>query len=280
MAHAFVIEPSEYVPFENETEQLDKCKAWGLLSEKAVKTKSFAYKGGGLNLACQVVGYVDAITAVIAFDNDQKHCIHPSFLREMQAAGYSQRLASAAEKPAEAEEAEQPGAQSEQAEQAEALAEAIAEDNATAASAQAEEAALPTAAEVESRQPSAAAPTPSTAAKPEADADAGKTKGKSKKTKLQLPEDKVKMTATVQGFAMVPNHFTETDDEVVIYEAVYIEDPETDVGAAWSSHSATLKKLELAVGDKLAFEAKIAAKKLTNHPVPYKINNPSKLQKL
>jgi len=275
MAHAFVIEPSEYVPFENETEQLDKCKAWGLLSEKAVKTKSFAYKGGGLNLACQVVGYVDAITAVIAFDNDQKHCIHPSFLREMQAAGYSQRLASAAEKPEEAEEAEQPGAQSEQAEQAEALAEAIAEDNPAAVSEQAEEAA-----DEEVRKPSAAAPTPSAAAKPEADADAGKTKGKPKKTKLQLPEDKVKMTATVQGFAMVPNHFTETDDEVVIYEAVYIEEPETDVGAAWSSHSATLKKLELAVGDKLAFEAKIAAKKLTNHPVPYKINNPSKLQKL
>ncbi|WP_135555541.1 hypothetical protein [Paenibacillus cymbidii] len=279
MAHAFVIEPSEYVPFENETEQLDKCKAWGLLSEKAVKTKSFAYKGGGLNLACQVVGYVDAITAVIAFDNDQKHCIHPSFLREMQAAGYSQRLASAAEKPADAEEAEaeRPGAQSEQAEQAEALAEAIAEDNADAASEQAEEAALPAAAadEVELRKPSAAAPTSSAA-----DADAGKTKGKPKKTKLQLPEDKVKMTATVQGFAMVPNHFTETDDEVVIYEAVRIEEPETDVGAAWSSHSATLKKLELAVGDKLAFEAKIAAKKLTNHPVPYKINNPSKLQKL
>lgn len=271
MAYAFVIEPSEYVPFENETEQLDKCKAWGLLSEKAAKTKSFAYKGGGMNLVCQVVGYVDAITAVIEFDTNQKHCIHPSFLKEMQAAGYSQRLGAAVDKAAEAEEAEaeQPAAQREQAEQAEALAEAIAGDEAAAGTGQAEDTA-------EEPQPSAAAEAPAAPAKAEAD----KTKGKTKKTKLQLPEDKVKMTATVQGFATVPNHFTETDDEVVIYEAVLIEDPETDVGAAWSSHSATLKKLELEVGDKLAFEAKIAAKKLTNHPVPYKINNPSKLQKL
>jgi len=87
------------------------------------------------------------------------------------------------------------------------------------------------------------------------------------------------MTAIVKEFATVPNHFTEEDDEVIIYEAVAILEPAIEVGDAWSSHSATLKKLELAVGDKLAFDGKIAAKKLLKHPVPYKINNPSKIQK-
>ncbi|MDF2662579.1 MAG: hypothetical protein K0Q94_5370, partial [Paenibacillus sp.] len=92
-------------------------------------------------------------------------------------------------------------------------------------------------------------------------------------------EDKVKMTATVQEFTTVPNNFSDNDDEVIIYEAVSITDPEIEVGVAWSSHSATLKKLGLAVGDTISFEGKIVAKKLTKHPVPYKINNPAKIQK-
>ncbi|MNY77660.1 hypothetical protein D3C86_2176390 [compost metagenome] len=53
-----------------------------------------------------------------------------------------------------------------------------------------------------------------------------------------------------------------------------------EVGTAWSSHSATLKKLELAIGDTVTFECKIVAKKLSKHPVPYKINNPGKMQKV
>ncbi len=80
--------------------------------------------------------------------------------------------------------------------------------------------------------------------------------------------------------ASVPNHFTDEDDEVIIYEAVAILDPAIEVGVAWSSHISTLKKLELQVGDKLTFECKIAAKKLTKHPVPYKLNSPSKIQKV
>ena len=71
------------------------------------------------------------------------------------------------------------------------------------------------------------------------------------------------MTATVAEFTTVPNHFADTDDEVIIYSDVMLVDADTEVGAAWSSHSATLKKLALEIGDKLTFEAKIAAKKLT-----------------
>ncbi|MNR64158.1 hypothetical protein D3C85_1867030 [compost metagenome] len=51
------------------------------------------------------------------------------------------------------------------------------------------------------------------------------------------------------------------------------------MGEAWSSHSATLKKQELEIGDVITFEAKIVAKKLTKHPVAYKINNPAKIKK-
>jgi hypothetical protein len=103
---------------------------------------------------------------------------------------------------------------------------------------------------------------------------------KSKKEKIELPEGKVSLTATVQEFTTVPNHFSDTDDEVIIYEAVSITDPAVELGTAWSSHSATIKKLELAVGDKITFEAKLVAKKLTKHPVPYKINNAAKIQKV
>lgn len=87
------------------------------------------------------------------------------------------------------------------------------------------------------------------------------------------------MVATVKEFTTVPNNFSDTDDEVVIYNAVAIQDPAMEIGDAWSSHSATLKKLELEIGDILHFEGKIVAKKLTKHPVPYKINNPAKIQK-
>ncbi|MEF3306444.1 hypothetical protein PV407_25145, partial [Paenibacillus sp. GYB003] len=131
--------------------------------------------------------------------------------------------------------------------------------------------------------PAGQAPAPVAAADgPDAAVPADAPKGKAKKApKLELPEDKVKMTATVKEFTTVPNNFSDSDDEVIVYESVAVLEPQQlDIGAAWSSNSATLKKLELEVGDRLTFEAKIVAKKLTKHPVPYKINNPSKLQKL
>ena len=67
---------------------------------------------------------------------------------------------------------------------------------------------------------------------------------------------------------------------MVIYEDVTLVEQAAELGTAWSSHSATLKKFELEVGDRITFEGKIVAKKLTKHPVPYKINNPGKIQKV
>lgn len=92
MVHNFIIAPQTYISFENEAEQIEKCKEWSLLSEKAAKSKAFFYKRNGISLPCSIVGYVDKLTAVISFENDQKHCIHPSYLKEMQAANYGQGL--------------------------------------------------------------------------------------------------------------------------------------------------------------------------------------------
>ncbi|MBJ8193109.1 hypothetical protein JDS79_40945, partial [Bacillus cereus] len=86
-------------------------------------------------------------------------------------------------------------------------------------------------------------PEASTDETPQVEVAATKPKAKKGKApKLELPEEKVKMTATVQEFTTVPNNFSDTEDEVIIYEAVAITDPPLEVGVAWSSHSATLKK--------------------------------------
>lgn len=251
MSYAFAIEPNGFQSFASAEEEIEKCREWGLLSEKATKTKAFTYKRAGQAWPCAIVGYVDFVTAVIAFENGQRHCIHPSYLKEMQAASFGRV---SAEATAESGEAPEEVAAAEPAKAPEP-AEAVAAAEAPVADAK-----------------PAAAPAP--APKKEAAAKPGK------KQKLELPEEKVRMTATVKDFAKVMNHFTEEEDEVVIYEAVALLEPELAVGDAWSSHSATLKKLELTVGDKLVFDAKIAAKKLLKHPVPYKINNPSKIQKI
>ncbi|REE84442.1 hypothetical protein A8990_115121 [Paenibacillus taihuensis] len=262
MVHTFMIAPSTYIPFDSEDEQIQQCKEWGLLSEKASKTKHFAYKGGGLNTTCSIVGYVDKMTAVLEFDNKQQHCIHPSYLKEMQTSSFGARQAVAAE--------ESSGEQENAAQDAPAAAVAAVETAETAAVH-----AAAAAAEADASVESAVAVEAPAAAEPKK-----KAPKKEKAPKLQLPVEKVKMTATVKEFTTVPNNFTEEEDEVIIYEAASIAEPAIELGEAWSSYSATLKKLELEIGQTLTFECKIVEKKLTKHPVRYKINNPSKLQKL
>ncbi|GGG14626.1 hypothetical protein [Paenibacillus abyssi] len=253
MEYTFIIEPGMYNTFENEAEQIAKCKEWGLLSEKASKTKEFFYKGYGMNLSCSIIGFADKITAVIEFDNKQRHCIHPSFLKEMQASNYGQKLSAAAKETADPEEVKEEAVKVARQEETEPIEETKIEEPKVEA------------AKVEE---------PKVETSPK-----NKTK-KEKAQKVQLPEDKVEMTATVKEFTTVPNHFSDNDDEVVIYELVSITDPLTEIGTAWSSHSATLKKMELEIGDMISFVGKIVAKKLTKHPVPYKINNPAKIKKM
>ncbi|EGL14909.1 MULTISPECIES: hypothetical protein [unclassified Paenibacillus] len=282
MVYAFTIQPGIYHAFEDEAEQIEQCKEWGLLSGKATKTKAFFYKGNGLNVPCTIVGYTDRMTAVIEFDNKQQHCIHPSYLKEMQAANYGQRQWSSSENATEADASEGNDAAGNAEPAGEVPADSAAETTAAAIPQKqaAAEPALTSQTEAEPGQAAVSADRDKPDAESEA-VDAPKAKAKKEKApKLQLPEEKVKMTAKVQDFTTVPNHFSDNDDEVIIYENVTIVEPETDIGTAWSSHSATLKKLELEVGDTITFEAKIVAKKLTRYPVPYKINNPAKIQKV
>ena len=264
MAYTFIIEPHTFNAFDNELSQLEQCKEWNLLSEKASKTKAFYYKGNGLTLPCSIVGFVDKFTAVIQFDNLQKHCIHPSYLKEMQASSYGQKLASAAEESVELDGVV--------LESLQALASPIVEANADELNVEGLKAGEPQASEPNAEESKIEKSKP---------AEQPKVKAKKEKApKLQLPEEKVKFTATVKEFTTVPNHFADTDDEVVIYEDVTLVDQAAELGTAWSSHSATLKKFELEAGDRITFEGKIVAKKLTKHPVPYKINNPGKIQKV
>ncbi|WP_159888531.1 hypothetical protein [Paenibacillus puerhi] len=256
MATAAVIEPITYQALEDEASLIEQCKQWGLLTEKAVKSKTFLYKKNGAVLSCSVVGLVDSITAVIEFEDQRRHCIHPSYLKEMQASGFVQRLSAEADEQAVPKASDTPDAP----------------DSAAAPAATAQD--IP---ETLDQRPSPAPSEPEQEEKPE---EKPKSRAKKEKApKLQLPEEKVGMTATVKAFVTVPNHFSDNDDEVVIYEAVTITEPVMELGEAWSSHSATLKKLELEIGDKLTFEGKLVAKKLTKHPVPYKINNPAKIKK-
>lgn len=286
MLYGFVIEPALYIDFADEAEQIDRCKQWDLLSEKAVKTKVFYYKGNGLKEPCDIVGYVDHMTAVIQFANGQKHCIHYAYLKEMQAASYGQRYVTATDGDESGEGAEE----ARPAAGADAGTAAVEPERAADVSAAGAGDAMggAGAAAPAADEPAARASAPGERAEAGVDAAAGaaaaspasaKAKGGAKPKKAQLPEEKVKMTAVVQEFTTVPNHFADSDDEVIIYEAVTIVEPEMELGEAWSSHSATLKKLELAVGDKLSFEAKVVAKKLAKHPIPYKINNPAKIVK-
>lgn len=116
MGYSFIIEPAAYIAFDSEAEQLAQCKEWGLLSEKASRTKTFVYKGNGMNLTCSMIGYVDKMTTVIAFDNEQRHCIHPSYLKEMQAANYGQKLSASVEPSIETDSEKALGVESRSAE--------------------------------------------------------------------------------------------------------------------------------------------------------------------
>ncbi|MEH7245894.1 hypothetical protein V7114_03775 [Neobacillus niacini] len=114
---------------------------------------------------------------------------------------------------------------------------------------------------------------------------------KEKEPKIELPVDKVHFTASVKQFALTYNPFNEENDEVVVLENVQIvQEPVIELGLAWCSHSKTLKKFELAPGDQLEFDGKVAKKKLAkgkdveeefivDTAVIYKVNNPSKISK-
>lgn len=261
------ITPADYVAFEDEAVAIDKCKEWGLVTPKATKMKDFYHKGTGKSIACEIVGYVDDITAVIKLETGELHLIHPSYLKEMQAASYGNKNAVGSEAISnEATNNEEANIEAISDEAAEMELDEVAQvvevlDGIVDISTPPEDEAISSALITKPKETKESKPK------------------KAKQPKLDLPTDKVKMSAKVAEFTTVPNHFSESEDEVIVYEEVKVIEPELLIGEAWSSHSATMKKQELEVGDVLTFEAKIVAKKLTKHPVAYKINNPAKIQK-
>ncbi|MNO23388.1 hypothetical protein D3C76_131900 [compost metagenome] len=271
MTYSFVISPVAVQDFESEDELIERCKEWNLLSSTATRVKTYLYKRQGLTLPCEIVGYVDPQTVVIQFGNKQQHCIHPAYLKEMQTAAFGSR-AGAVSDAAKTEDAQT------------SPEEAMAEDRdagAVNSGAGLEESGEAQAAESASAVAAAAGAGAAEAVAAGEPTEASKKPAKSKKKPaIVLPDEKLQMTATVKEFTTVPNHFSDNDDEVIIYEGVTVEGHDLALEEVWSSHSATLKKLELVVGDTVSFEAKVVAKKLTRHPVKYKINNPSKIKKV
>lgn len=261
MTYSFVVKPLAVQDFDSEDELIERCKEWNLLSSTATRVKTYQYKRQGLTLPCEIVGYVDPLTVVIQFENKQQHCIHPAYLKEMQTAGFGQRASAAAD--AKAEDSQEAPAE---AVSAENLPEELTEQEAPDAEAASVE--IPS------------APGSEDSAETEAAVIPQKKAASKKKPAVQLPEDKLSVTAVIKEFTTVPNHFSDNDDEVIIYEGIAVEGHDLAIEEVWSSYSATLKKLELNVGDTVSFEAKIVAKKLTQHPVKYKINNPSRMKKI
>ncbi len=247
---------NEYETFRDEAHFKEKLKEWGLSTAK----KEFWYKDHRFQQPVLIKGYetygntAEFNTVIIEFQDGKLSSIHPAFLKEMQQASFGKESLIT---PLEEKDSKEPAANK-------------------ARDTKGEDVKDKQAVKKEEAKPS----------KP-----AEQKPKKTKAAKLELPVDKVHFTANVKQFAMTYNPFNEENDEVVVFENVIIVQEEPlEVGLSWCSHSKTLKKFELALGDMLEFDGKIVAKKLAKgkdveeefiveEPVLYKINNPSKLVK-
>jgi hypothetical protein len=254
----------EYETFRDMDHYKEKLKEWGLSSAREAK-KEFWYKDRNYQRQVTIKGYetygsaLDINTLVIEFQDGNLTCIHPAYLKEMQQSSFGKEsLLTFDEKETVAPELV-----------------TVDESEPIIAEVTSEPAGRPAKKEA-AKAPKAKEPKPK----------------KEKAPKLELPVDKVHFTANVKQFALVYNPFNEENDEVVVLENVQIvlEENPLEIGLAWCSHSKTLKKFELAIGDALEFDGKVAAKKLGKGkdvdeeflvavPVLYKINNPSKIVK-
>jgi hypothetical protein len=260
----------EYETFRDVDHYKEKLREWGLSSAREAK-KEFWYKDRNYQRLVTIKGYetygsaLDINTLVIEFQDGNLTCIHPAYLKEMQQSSFGKE--SMITESSEAEVVTAP--EEVTAVEVPLAAEDIDVPETIKAAESAKKEAAPKQAKVKEPKPQ-----------------------KEKAPKLELPADKVHFTASVKQFALVYNPFNEENDEVVVLENVQIvlEENPLEIGLAWCSHSKTLKKFELAIGDALEFDGKVAAKKLGKGkdvdeeflvavPVLYKINNPSKIVK-
>jgi hypothetical protein len=258
---SYIPPKGEFERFQNETHYAEKLKEWGLSAKK-----EFWYKDKFQQQMVKIMGYeifgssAEFNTLVIEFPDGQLSCIHPAYLKEMQASSFGKELTIQIDTETIDKAVETTAVEESAHENVEVLTEESAKMEV-----------------VDTK----------TAAKPKIVKEK-----KESKAKLVLPEDKVHFKALVKQFALSWNHFNEENDEVIVLEGVFIEgDDSTEVGLAWCAHSKTLKKFELTPGDRLEFDGKIVKKSLPKGKnvedeallldvsVPYKINNPSKIVK-
>lgn len=250
-----MITPEHYIPFENEEDYRSKGVAWGLISEKAKGLKKeFLYKGAAGETPAELVGYLDSVFAVIRLTSGELHSIHPSFLKEMQAAKFVYpTLLPVGESGGEPGSVDVPVHEStrETTDSGQPDGESAASASTTAASGK--------------QKPSSAS---------------GRSKAaESVKPPANLPDGKVKLTAIVERFDTRYDPFSESDQEIIVLAEVRWQPEAAEGFKAWSSLSATLKKADLQVGDQVAMEGKLAARKLDGE-VAVKINNAAKIEKL
>jgi len=260
----------EYETFRDVDHYKEKLREWGLSSAREAK-KEFWYKDRNYQRLVTIKGYetygsaLDINTLVIEFQDGNLTCIHPAYLKEMQQSSFGKE--SMITESSEAEVVTAP--EEVTAVEVPLAAEDIDVPETIKAAESAKKEAAPKQAKVKEPKPQ-----------------------KEKAPKLELPADKVHFTASVKQFALVYNPFNEENDEVVVLDNLQIvqEENPLEIGLAWCSHSKTLKKFELAIGDSLEFDGKVAAKKLgkgkdvdeeflVDVPVLYKVNNPSKIVK-
>ena len=246
----------DFEGFRDEEHYREKLKEWGLSSAKEAK-REFLFKERNYQRVVTIKGYEtygksdEFNTLVIEFQDGNLSCIHPAFLKEMQASSFGK------ESMLQVEEKDF----------------SVAAEEGTETQEKEETAEPKRAAKAEPKKPKATKPK------------------KEQEPKIELPTDKVHFTASVKQFALTYNPFNEENDEVVVLENVQIvQETPVEIGLAWCSHSKTLKKIQLAPGDQLEFDGKIPKKKvakgkhvdeefIVDAAVLYKVNNPSKIVK-
>lgn len=251
----YVSPKGDFIGFRDEDHYKEKLKEWGLSSGKGAK-REFLFKERNYQRVVTIKGYEtygksdEFNTLVIEFQDGNLCCIHPAFLKEMQASSFGKESMLQVEEK-DFSTAEQASETQEQAEKPEPKLEA----------------------KPEPKKPKATKPKKEKEPKIELPAD-----------KVHFTASVKQFALTYNPFN------EENDEVVVLENVVIAEEPPIELGLAWCSHSKTLKKFELQPGDMLEFDGKVAKKKLAkgkdveeeftvDAAVQYKVNNPSKIVK-
>jgi hypothetical protein len=251
----YVSPKGDFIGFRDDDHYKEKLKEWGLSSAKEAK-REFLFKERNYQRVVTIKGFEtygksdEFNTLVIEFQDGNLCCIHPAFLKEMQASSFGK------ESMLQVEEKDYSTAeQGTESQGQEEKPEPKLEEN------------------PEPKKPKAAKPKKEKAPKIELPAD-----------KVHFTASVKQFALTYNPFN------EENDEVVVLENVVIVEEPPIELGLAWCSHSKTLKKFELQPGDKLEFDGKVAKKKLAkgkdveeefivDAAVQYKVNNPSKIVK-